>query len=148
MHNIKKFKRVIVINRGEIAIRVFRALRDLGIESVAIYSDADIECSHIKYADYAFTCGSMIVLEFSLYGLPCLEFCVEKVFSFQKPDLNKIKDMIYGDFINFNQIKNNTKNVIETFIQSEIKKPKDIPYYQNCDDVNLSDIVNKIIINS
>ena len=116
-------------------------------QDIPIIDDFD---SHeaIKYADYAFTCGSMIVLEFSLYGLQCLEFCIEKVFSFQKPDINKIKDMIYGDCINFNEIKDNTKKEIETFLQSEFKKPKEIPYYQNCNNINLSDIVNKIVVNS
>jgi hypothetical protein len=116
-------------------------------QDIPIIDDFD---SHeaIKYADYAFTCGSMIVLEFSLYGLPCLEFCVEKVFSFQKPDINKIKDMIYGDCINFNKIKDNTKTEIATFLQSEFNKPNEIPYYKNCNNVNLSDIVNKIVVNS
>ena len=116
-------------------------------QGIPIIDDFD---SHeaIKYAEYAFTCGSMIALEFSLYQLPCLEFCLEKIFSFQKPDLNQIEDMIYGECINFNKIKDNTKEVIETFIQLEFKKPKEISYYQNCDHVNLSDIVKKIVVNS
>ena len=38
---MKKFKRILVANRGEIAIRIFRACSELGIRSVAIYSDED-----------------------------------------------------------------------------------------------------------
>jgi acetyl-CoA carboxylase biotin carboxylase subunit len=49
----QKFKRVLIANRGEIAVRVIRALREMEIESVAVYSDADRESLHVKMADYA-----------------------------------------------------------------------------------------------
>lgn len=48
-----KFKRVLIANRGEIALRIIRALRELGIESVAVYSDADAASKHRFLADYA-----------------------------------------------------------------------------------------------
>ena len=47
------FKRILIANRGEIAIRVIRTCREMGIESVAIFSDADANALHIVLADYA-----------------------------------------------------------------------------------------------
>lgn len=51
------FKKILVANRGEIAIRVMRAARELGIKTVAVYSDADKEALHVKYADESFPIG-------------------------------------------------------------------------------------------
>ena len=57
------FQRVLVANRGEIALRVMRGLRELGIESVAIYSDADAKCAHVLAADHTFALGGNTAAE-------------------------------------------------------------------------------------
>ena len=51
------FKRVLIANRGEIAIRVMRACRELGIETVGVYSEADAHAPHVLHADYAICIG-------------------------------------------------------------------------------------------
>ncbi len=51
------FKRILIANRGEIAVRVMRACRELGIETVAVFSDADRTALHVKEANYAYPIG-------------------------------------------------------------------------------------------
>jgi len=51
------FRRVLIANRGEIALRIIRACHELGIEAVAVYSDADREAMHVREADVAVRLG-------------------------------------------------------------------------------------------
>ncbi|MEM7681754.1 MAG: acetyl-CoA carboxylase biotin carboxylase subunit [Planctomycetota bacterium] len=51
------FKRILIANRGEIAVRVIRAAHELGVETVAVYSTADADAKHVKMADRAICIG-------------------------------------------------------------------------------------------
>lgn len=51
------YNRILIANRGEIALRVIRACREMGIETVAVYSQADADSMHVRLADQAFCIG-------------------------------------------------------------------------------------------
>lgn len=52
------FRKVLIANRGEIALRIIRALREMGIQSVAVHSQADADALHVKFADQKVCIGS------------------------------------------------------------------------------------------
>src|SRR5689334_3264457 len=67
------FEKVLVANRGEIALRVIRACRELGIRSVAVFSDADARALHVREADEAVHVGASPSSESYLVGERIIE---------------------------------------------------------------------------
>ncbi|MCT4665586.1 MAG: acetyl-CoA carboxylase biotin carboxylase subunit [Flavobacteriales bacterium] len=70
-------KKILVANRGEIALRVMRSAKEMGIKTVAIYSEADRESLHVKYADEAVCIGPAPSSESYLKSDKIIEVCKE-----------------------------------------------------------------------
>ncbi len=71
------FSKVLVVNRGEIAVRILRALEEMGIDGVAVYSDIDRDALHVKRASEAYLLGGATAAESYLNVERILEICRE-----------------------------------------------------------------------
>jgi acetyl-CoA carboxylase biotin carboxylase subunit len=72
----EKFKKILIANRGEIALRIIRTAREMGIKTVAIYSTADRESLHVRFADEAVCIGPASSTE-SYLSIPKIMAAVE-----------------------------------------------------------------------
>ena len=72
---INLMKKILIANRGEIALRVMRSAKEMGIKTVAIYSSADRLSPHVKYADEAVCVGPPASSDSYLVGEKIIQIC-------------------------------------------------------------------------
>lgn len=71
--DLSSMKKILVANRGEIALRVIRSAKEMGISTVAVYSEADVNAPHVKHADEAYCLGPALSSQSYLLGDKIIE---------------------------------------------------------------------------
>lgn len=76
-HTMARIQRLLIANRGEIALRIMRTAREMGIETIAVYSEADRAAPHVLYADEAFLLGPPPSSQSYLLGEKIIDICLK-----------------------------------------------------------------------
>ncbi len=74
---MKKIRRLLIANRGEIALRIMRTAQEMGIQTIAIYSEADRDALHVRMADEAFLIGPPPANQSYLLGDQIIQLCLD-----------------------------------------------------------------------
>ena len=72
-----EIRKLLVANRGEIALRIMRSVREMGIQTVAVYSEADRDAPHVRFADEAYELGPPPSTESYLLGDKIIQLCLQ-----------------------------------------------------------------------
>ncbi|MEO0896132.1 MAG: acetyl-CoA carboxylase biotin carboxylase subunit [Bacteroidota bacterium] len=75
---MRPIKRLLVANRGEIALRIMRSAKEMGLETIAVYSEADRMAPHVRFADEAYLLGPPPSSESYLLGEKIVQLCLDK----------------------------------------------------------------------
>ncbi len=75
---MKKIHRLLVANRGEIALRIMRTAKEIGIETIAVYSEADRNSPHVRFAHESYCLGAAASSQSYLRGDKIIALCLEK----------------------------------------------------------------------
>ena len=97
------FKKILIANRGEIAVRIIRACKELGIKSVAIHSDVDTDAMHVKLADESVCVGGALPNLSYLKKQSAIYFCYGFLLN-TYPSIADIQDQFYRFQLDYHQL--------------------------------------------
>ena len=149
-------KKILIANRGEIALRVMRSAKEMGIKTVAIYSEADRNALHVQYADEAFLIGPPPSNQSYLLGDKIIEVCkkldvdaIHPGYGFLSENAEFAKNVIEAGIIFIGPSTHAIKVMGDKLSAKAAVKNYDIPMVPGTDEAmtdieDAKDIANKI----
>ena len=112
------FKKILIANRGEIAVRIIRACKEWGIQTVAVHSDVDKDSMHVRLADESVCIGSHQPAN-SYLNISAIMSAIE---------LTKAEDGMIGSIQKAEEL---SKTIPNSYIPKQFEKPANIQAHQN-----------------